>query len=75
MVHACHHRRTPIGRAAQVSSTYYSRIHIARTGSNEEVDIDARPSDAINLAVRFHAPMYISKVRPGSRRTVLEGDR
>lgn len=46
----------------QISSTYYSRIHVARVGSNEEVDIDARPSDAINLAVRFRAPMYISKV-------------
>jgi hypothetical protein len=25
------------------------------------VDVDARPSDAINLAVRFGAPMYCSK--------------
>jgi len=54
-------RVTKIRITELVSSTYYSRIHIARTGSNEEVDIDARPSDAINLAVRFHAPMYISK--------------
>ena len=27
----------------------------------DEVDVDARPSDAINLAVRFDAPMYISR--------------
>jgi bifunctional DNase/RNase len=49
----------------QVNSTYYSRIHIAHiNGKGEvfnEVDVDSRPSDAINLAVRFDAPMYITK--------------
>ncbi|GAX79857.1 hypothetical protein CEUSTIGMA_g7297.t1 [Chlamydomonas eustigma] len=48
-----------------VNSTYYSRIHIAHIdGKGEifnEVDVDSRPSDAINLAVRFDAPMYITK--------------
>ncbi|KAJ9533826.1 hypothetical protein QJQ45_026912 [Haematococcus lacustris] len=41
-----------------VSNTYYARIHLAPMskqggGPVEEVDVDARPSDAINLAVRF----------------------
>jgi Domain of unknown function (DUF151) len=27
----------------------------------EEIDVDARPSDAINLAVRCRAPIYIAK--------------
>ena len=48
----------------QVNSTYYSRIHLGRINSkghvSDEVDVDSRPSDAINLAVRFDAPMYIS---------------
>ncbi|GLC44475.1 hypothetical protein PLESTB_000069300 [Pleodorina starrii] len=51
-----------------VSNTYYARIHLARindvTGLPEpgsEVDVDARPSDAINLAVRFGSPMYVAK--------------
>ncbi|KXZ43808.1 hypothetical protein GPECTOR_80g168 [Gonium pectorale] len=51
-----------------VANTYYARIHLARiadaTGQPEpgsEVDVDARPSDAINLAVRFGSPMYVSK--------------
>ena len=26
-----------------------------------EVDIDARPSDAINMAVRYNAPVYVAK--------------
>ncbi|PNW72526.1 hypothetical protein CHLRE_16g688302v5 [Chlamydomonas reinhardtii] len=51
-----------------VANTYYARIHLAKvndaTGQPEpgtEVDVDARPSDAINLAVRFGSPMYVSK--------------
>jgi bifunctional DNase/RNase len=46
-----------------IANTYYARVHVARSGDppTEEVDVDARPSDAINLAVRFGAPVYISK--------------
>lgn len=48
-----------------VDSTYYSRVHIARADSEgtffDEVDLDCRPSDAINLALRFQAPMYITQ--------------
>jgi len=55
-------RVTKIRITELVSSTFYSRIHIARLGSpDDDVDVDARPSDALNLAVRFNAPMYISK--------------
>ncbi len=50
-----------------VSNTYYARVHLARvnavTGQPDpasELDVDARPSDAINLAVRFGSPMYVS---------------
>lgn len=50
-----------------VANTYYARIHLARLNGagqvepDSEVDVDARPSDAINLAVRFGAPMYVNK--------------
>lgn len=47
-----------------VANTYYARIHLARNqanGDEEHLDVDARPSDAINLAVRFGAPMYVNK--------------
>jgi hypothetical protein len=50
-----------------IANTYYARIHIARGGDPpHEVDVDARPSDAINLAVRFGAPVYISKKIAGA---------
>jgi uncharacterized protein len=62
-------------RCAQVSrvcvtqllgNTYFARIHYTKGGvrkdsTYEEIDVDARPSDAINLAVRCRAPIYIAK--------------
>ena len=47
-------------------ATYYGRVVYERRspGSDrvEVYDVDARPSDAINLAVRFGAPIFINKV-------------
>jgi len=48
------------------NNTFFARIHVARAdgaagGGGGEVDIDCRPSDGINLAVRFGAPMYVSR--------------
>ncbi len=37
---------------------YYAKLYI-RSGK-EEMEIDARPSDAIALAVRFDAPIYVA---------------
>eukprot|EP01025_Chloroclados_australasicus_P001305 TRINITY_DN10363_c1_g1_i10.p1 TRINITY_DN10363_c1_g1~~TRINITY_DN10363_c1_g1_i10.p1 ORF type:complete len:307 (-),score=30.69 TRINITY_DN10363_c1_g1_i10:551-1471(-) len=45
-----------------VGNTYYARLHLRREdGSGPDLDIDARPSDAINMAVRFHAPVLVEK--------------
>jgi hypothetical protein len=61
MLQAVGFRVTRIKITDIISNTYYARIHLAKgDSSSEEVDIDARPSDAINLAVRFGAPMYIN---------------
>jgi uncharacterized protein len=40
-----------------VNDTYYARIHIAT--ELEEIEMDARPSDAVALALRFEAPIYV----------------
>jgi bifunctional DNase/RNase len=40
------------------SDVFYARIHLAVDGRN--VDIDARPSDAIALAVRVEVPILVS---------------
>ncbi len=41
-------------------NTYYSSIYLT-DGSGETITIDARPSDAIALAVRAGCPMYIEE--------------
>lgn len=39
--------------------TFFAQIHYKK--DNEEVELDARPSDAIALAIRFGAPIYVNK--------------
>jgi len=39
-------------------STYYAKIYILE--GDEEIEIDSRPSDAIALAVRFDATIYVA---------------
>lgn len=39
--------------------TFYAKITLARNG--ESMDIDARPSDAIAIALRFRAPIYVAE--------------
>jgi len=37
--------------------TFFAQIHVEKSTGN--VEIDARPSDAIALAIRFSAPIYV----------------
>ncbi len=40
-------------------STFYARIHFST--SNGPIDVDSRPSDAIAIAVRINAPIFVAK--------------
>ena len=40
-------------------STYYAEIHILQ--GNNLLIIDSRPSDAINIALRFSAPIFVEE--------------
>lgn len=40
-------------------NTFYARIHFVSEESN--FSMDARPSDAIAIALRFHAPIYVDE--------------
>ena len=40
--------------------TFYGRIYLERAGF-EEMDFDARPSDAIAMALRWEAPIFVSR--------------
>jgi len=41
-------------------NTFYGRIHLRKEGI-DDMDVDARPSDAIALAIRYKAPVFIHK--------------
>lgn len=46
--------------------TFYAKIYLTRDNQeierdNQEIEIDGRPSDAIALALRFRAPIYMSE--------------
>jgi bifunctional DNase/RNase len=41
------------------NNTFFANIYLTREGQN--FSIDARPSDAIALALRAHAPIYIEE--------------
>ena len=52
-----------------IEGTFHARLRLRRTvepGRSEEVEIDSRPSDAVALALRVGAPIWIA-------RTVLDG--
>ena len=41
-------------------STFYAKFYILAS-ENEIIEIDARPSDSIAMAMKMHAPIYISE--------------
>jgi bifunctional DNase/RNase len=41
-------------------NTFYGRVYLRKEGI-EEMDIDARPSDAIALALRYKVPIHVHK--------------
>jgi hypothetical protein len=42
------------------NTIYYAKLYLKRDRSDEEIQLDARPSDAIALAVRFDAPVFVA---------------
>lgn len=40
------------------NGTYYAKLHLE--GSDGDVELDSRPSDAIALALRWQAPIYVA---------------
>ena len=44
---------------ALTESTFYANLYFERNG--ETVEIDSRPSDAIALALRWNAPIYVEE--------------
>ncbi|KAK4346971.1 hypothetical protein RND71_033310 [Anisodus tanguticus] len=45
----------------RVTSTYFARIYFQKPGEKDIISVDARPSDAINVARRCKAPIFVNK--------------
>ncbi|KAJ8764327.1 hypothetical protein K2173_006067 [Erythroxylum novogranatense] len=45
----------------KVINTYFARLYFSQPGDSDILSVDARPSDAINVANRCKAPIYINK--------------
>ncbi len=42
-------------------AVYYAKLYVRQGEGEEELEIDARPSDAIALAVCFEAPIFVAE--------------
>jgi Domain of unknown function (DUF151) len=60
---------------ALVGNTYHARMHLTKVDDTSTVsfDVDARPSDAINMAVRFAAPILVSRCDPSKSTPTCSG--
>ncbi|GMH14924.1 hypothetical protein Nepgr_016765 [Nepenthes gracilis] len=45
----------------RVANTYFARVCFSKVGEKSSFSVDARPSDAINVARRCKAPIYVNK--------------
>lgn len=52
-------RKVHISRVEK--NTYYAELHIARVGGSDVVQVDARPSDSIAIALRLSAPIFAAE--------------
>lgn len=43
------------------NNTFYAKLVVARVPSGETIEVDARPSDAIALAVHLDAPIFVEE--------------
>jgi uncharacterized protein len=51
---------TKVQVTSLAENTFYGRVYFKKEGI-EDMDIDARPSDAIALALRYKAPIFVHK--------------
>ncbi|XP_024381714.1 bifunctional nuclease 2 [Physcomitrium patens] len=74
MVESLHYEPRMVRITDRVVDTYYARIYLGKPGEEELVSVDARPSDAINYAVRCKVPIYVNSsiIRADAVRPVTE---
>ncbi|XP_022751513.1 bifunctional nuclease 2-like isoform X2 [Durio zibethinus] len=45
----------------RVVNNYFAKLFFSKPGENDAISVDAQPSDAINVANRCKAPIYVNK--------------
>ncbi|KAF8043383.1 hypothetical protein BT93_A1656 [Corymbia citriodora subsp. variegata] len=45
----------------RVANTYFARLYFSKSGKDDVLSVDVRPSDAINVAYRCKVPIYVNK--------------
>ncbi|XP_030523744.1 bifunctional nuclease 2 [Rhodamnia argentea] len=45
----------------RVANTYFARLYFSKSGKDDLLSVDLRPSDAINVAHRCKVPIYVNK--------------
>lgn len=61
MVEALGYQVRRVRITSLVGNIYHARIQLVSLEGKDTFDIDSRPSDAINMAARFRAPIYVNK--------------
>lgn len=53
--------RVAIHSVDESSGTFYAKLVLSQAGKLEPIEVDARSSDSIALALRFKAPIFVSE--------------
>ncbi len=53
--------RVVIHSLDEKTSTYYAHLVLRRSGEAQDLEVDARPSDSIALALRLGAPIFVAE--------------
>ncbi|XP_050365193.1 bifunctional nuclease 2 [Argentina anserina] len=61
LVEKLDHQVNMVRITERVLNTYSARLYFTKPGQSDILSVDARPSDAINVAYRCKAPIYVNK--------------
>ncbi|XP_004287762.1 PREDICTED: bifunctional nuclease 2 isoform X1 [Fragaria vesca subsp. vesca] len=61
LVEELDHQVNMVRITERVLHTYFARLYFSKPGKSDILSVDARPSDAINVAYRCKAPIYVNK--------------
>ena len=67
--------RVVIHSVDEKAGIYYARLELRQPGREAVIEVDARPSDSIALALRFGAPIFVSEAILASPEVVKDKEK